>query len=289
MSTQTAWVNVNGKIMALKNATLPITDRGILFGDGVYEVLAIYKNHIRALRAHYERLVSSCEKILLNCPFTFAQFEQIIADLIKKNNLIDKDATCYCQITRGESLPRDFNFDINGKPNYFFQIKAFDFPKQDHLLKGFNAISHEDIRRLHCDVKSTCLQSSALLKHQAIEAQAEECLLHRDHHLTEGSSSNVFMVKDGIVYTPPLTRQILPGITRSLIVEYCQQLDLPIKEQAIKFANLYNADEVWITSTTRTLKPIIKIDDTMINNGNTGHFATKLIQHYLQQMEPPHD
>jgi len=281
----TKQVNLNGTLVPFDQASLPISDRGILFGDGVYEVIAAYNGHCRALDAHMDRLQKSLKGIALTSPLDSTSLKQAIFDCLKANDLQKNNAKIYIQVTRGESCPRDFNFSQSAKANYFIQVDAIDFPDFETLNHGYKAISHEDIRRAHCYIKSTCLQTSALLKHQAAEAGAEECIMHRKGLLTEGSSSNAFMVQDGIVYTPPLTKSILPGVTRQLVIDICQELGFAVKEVAIPFADLYQADEIWITSTTRTIKPITQLDDTILANGHPGPVWQQLIKTYQDNME----
>lgn len=283
MTTQ-SWVNLNGTLVPFDQATLSVSDRSVLFGDGVYEVIAAYQGQYRALDQHLDRLQKSLKAILLESPLTTSEWKQAIQATLEKNNLSQSDAVIYLQVTRGNSVPRDFNFAEDAKASYFIQTRAYDFPTYDRLNQGYKAISHEDIRRAHCYIKSTCLQTSALLKHQAVEAGAEECLLHRNELLTEGSSSNVFMIKDSIVYTPPLTKSILPGVTRALVIDSCQQLDFAVKQIAIPFEQLFTADECWITSTTRTIKPITQLDDIIIGKGQPGDIWQQVMKHYLEKM-----
>jgi D-alanine transaminase len=283
--TDNSWINLNGTLVPADQAVLPISDRGVLFGDGVYEVMAVYNGQCRALDSHLDRLEKSLQSILLPSPLDKSAWKKAFLDCLAKNNLSHSDAVIYLQVTRGDSLPRDFNFAKEAQATYFIQTRPFEFADYDTLNKGFTAISHEDIRRAHCHIKSTCLQTSVLLKHKAAEAGAEECIMQRDDYLTEGSSSNVFMVKDGTVYTPPLSKSILPGVTRSLVINLGKSLGLNIKEEPILFKNLTQADELFITSTTRTIKPIIQLDDTTIGNGQPGPIWQKLIKAYLKKME----
>jgi D-alanine transaminase len=284
-----SWVFLNGRWITLEAASLPITDRGILFGDGVYEMIAVYKGHCRALNNHLDRLEQSLNGILLRSPLSKESWKQAIYDCLKKNNLDHRDAAIYIQVTRGNSNPRDFDFSEEASAHYFIQARAFDFADIDELKQGCKVISHEDIRRANCFIKSTCLQTSALLKHQAVQAGAQECILHRDGYLTEGSASNVFMIKDDVIYTPPLTRSILPGVTRQLVIELCRELQITIQEKPIQFKDLYSADNLFITSTTRTIKPVNQLDDTMIGHGETGPICLKLMNAYLKKMENWHE
>ena len=289
MIAAAAWINLNVTLVPFEQASLPISDRGVLFGDGVYEVIAVYQGRYRRLQQHLDRLERSLQGILLPSPLSQSDFKKAIDDCLKVNNLDKRDAVIYLQVTRGNSIPRDFDFSENALAHYFIQARAFNFADIHQLQMGCKVISHEDIRRLHCYIKSTCLQTSALLKHQAIKAGAEECILYRDHYLTEGSASNVFMVKENIVYTPPLTVSILPGITRLLIIQLCHDLGITLKEEPILFRDLYQADELFIASTTRTIKPVIQLDDTIIGKGQAGPICQQLIHAYLKKMETPHE
>jgi D-alanine transaminase len=283
------WVHLNGQLIPFEKASLPLSDRGILFGDGVYEVIAVYQGRARALHRHLDRLEQSLSAILLRSPLTKEGWERAIYTCLEKNNLQNRDAVVYIQVTRGSSIPRDFDFSEDAIAHYFIQTRAFDFADRNQLKQGCKAISHEDIRRVDCFIKSTCLQTSSLLKHQAAIAGAQECLLHRDGFLTEGSTSNVFMIQDDVVYTPPLSRSILPGVTRQLVIDLCLDYHIEILEKPIAFKDLYQADNLFITSTTRTLKPISQLDDAMIGNKEAGPICLKLIDAYLKKMETWHE
>lgn len=276
-------VNLNGELLPLEKASLPITDRGILFGDGVYEVIAIYNGQCRALDKHLDRLANSLKAILLTSPLSKEAWRDAILELIKKNSLTQEDGAVYLQVTRGESFPRDFNFAEDAKAHYFIQTRKHVFPSYQTSGKTYKAITHEDIRRAHCYIKSTCLQPCALLKHEAVQAGAEECIMHRNGLLTEGTASNVFLVKDGIIYTPPLTKSILPGVTRGLVIELCENLGYAVKEIAIPLTDLYQADELWLTSTTRPITPITQLDDIIIANGEPGPLWQEVSQAFNKQ------
>lgn len=273
---------MDGKFKSRDEMSISIDDRGYYFGDGVYEVVKVYDGKLFTESAHINRLFQSADKIKITIPYTKEQIIGMIYELIARNELIDGHV--YLQITRG-SATRQHHFP---GPTVSPVITAYTVtatrPLSD-MEKGVSVKSVEDIRWLRCDIKSLNLLGSVLAKEEAKEAGCAEALLHRDGVVTEGSSTNMFGVKDGVVYTHPVSNLILEGITRQVVLELCKELSISVKEQAFTLAEAYEMDEFFYTSTTAEVMPITKIDDCQIANGKRGTITEKL-QHAFSAKIP---
>src|SRR5699024_837930 len=259
------------------DAYVDIEDRGYQFGDGIYEVIRTYSGESFMLDRHLERFKSSAEKINLRLPHKIEKIKEMIEKLKNNNNL--KDGTIYVQLTRGTSS-RTHGFPESSVPS---QLIAYTQPLKKPYKKqreGVYAILTEDIRWLRCDIKSLNLLGNVLVKQKAIEKECFEAIQHRDDLVTEGSSTNVFIVKDNCLYTHPITNLILNDITRCKVLELANTLKINIKEEAFSTQQLFNADEVFITSTTAEIMPIIKIDEKQINCGFPGVITKKIQENF---------
>ncbi|GGI10357.1 D-amino-acid transaminase [Gottfriedia solisilvae] len=251
-------VLLNNRIVDLKSANVNILDRGYQFGDGVYEVVRFYDHAYFELEAHLIRLKESCEKI--NIPFKM-HLKKLESDLVYLMNTCDySTGYVYIQITRGvmdrNHIYRD---QLDLKP----QLVAYTVKEEKRPLKlmeqGITVHVTDDIRWLLCDIKSLNLLGSVLAKNKAHEKGAKEAVLHRDGIITEGSSTNVFIVKDGTLYTHPANNLILNGITRRVIIDIAKKEGIPIKETAFTIDEFLNADEAFTSSTTAEIMPIVSV------------------------------
>jgi len=267
-------VYLNGRFLPLEDAKISVLDRGFTFGDGVYEVFLVYKRKIFRLKEHLERLERSLAGIYMKNPRTREGWTQILMDLVKDNPADDQ--SLYLQITRGVS-ERDHAIALAIEPTIFAMSKPL--PKRN-LVQGINAITCEDIRWKFCDIKAITLLPSVILRHQAIQEGATEAILYKGDTITEGAASNVFIVSHGVVKTPPKSSSILPGITRDLIVELLQEAGIPCKENNITRKELMQADEIWITSSTWEIVPVIKLDDSLVGDGQPGKLWHKAMDIY---------
>ena len=238
--------------MPLEQATISPMDRGFLFGDGVYEVMAQIDGKIRAKSLHRGRLEASLLAIGLSVPVDDV-FEQVDR-LTHKARL--KFAKIYVQITRGVGVTRDHAFPKHVTPTIFLTIS--DFSPQ--LLPPAKAIVRPDIRWLKNSIKSVSLLGNVLLLQEARDAGAVEAILYRDDCLTEASTSNVFLMTGQSLVTPPLSNLILPGITRHLIIKIAIELGLDVIERYVNVGELMNFDGVFVSSSTRGLQPIVELD-----------------------------
>jgi D-alanine transaminase len=246
------WCCLNGEMMPIKQAAISPMDRGFLFGDGVYEVMARVDGRIRAKSLHEARLRSSLDAIGLDISVT-----DVFSDV---DRLIDKagllDAKIYVQVTRGAAPVRDHAFPAQISPTVFLTISEFKAVSQ----KPAKAIVRPDIRWRRNSIKSVSLLGNVLLLQEARENGAQEAVLHRDEFVTEASTSNVFVIRGQTLTTPPLSDLILPGITRHLVIEMASTVGLKVIEEPVRVDSLGDADGVFVSSSTRGLMPIVELD-----------------------------
>jgi len=246
------WCCLNGTMMPIEQATISPMDRGFLFGDGVYEVMARVDGRIRAKSLHQARLQSSLDAIGLS-----ASVDDVFADvdrLTEKAGLLD--AKIYIQVTRGAASVRDHAFPSKISPTVFLTISEFAAISQKPSI----AIVRPDIRWRRNSIKSVSLLGNVLLMQEARDRGAHEAILHRDHLVTEASTSNVFVMRGQTLITPPLSDLILPGITRHLVIEMASTVGLNVIEEPVRVDSLGSADGVFVSSSTRGLMPIIELD-----------------------------
>lgn len=266
-------VFLNGQYLEKEKAFVSVMDRGFLFSDGVYEVIPVYNNKIFRLIAHLERLKNSLNALNIQNPYSQNHWQEVLKNLVLEKKTPNQ--SLYIQITRGVDKTRKHRTTTVLSPTVFVEsndLIPFDF---DYLKKGHICITKTDIRWHRCDIKSIALLANVLYA-QTVDKNIAETILVRDGVVTEGSSSNVFMIKKNVLWTHPENELILSGITRSVILELAKQNDLTIKESPFSLTQLYNADEVLISSSTREIMPITKVDGKLINGGKVGIFWEKL-------------
>ena len=269
-------VYLNGEYKPLAEASLNVLDRGFTFADGVYEVIPVFNRKLFRFEEHYQRLLNSLKAIYMDDPLTKKEWLDIFNKLI--DTVEEANQSIYLQITRGVT-ERDHDISLADKPTLFAMSRPI--VKKD-LSSGIKAITNEDIRWQYCDIKAIALLPSVLLRHKAKEQDAKETILHRDGIVTEGAASNVFIVKDDVVYTPPKNNYVLPGITRDLVVEILKENKFDILEEPIKLNQLLNADEIWICSSTWEIVPVIKLDNKSVGKGCVGPMWEKINNLYQQ-------
>ncbi len=259
-------VYLNGGFMPADEAMVPVLDRGFIFGDGVYEVIPVYSGRLFRLEHHLERLENSLAGIRLAPPRTREEWREILETLVERNG--GGDQSLYLHITRGVAK-RDHGFPPEAVPTVFAMSNPMADPAET-LHDGIQAITVEDIRWKLCHIKSIALLPNILLRQQAIDAGAAEAVLLREGQVTEGAATNVFIVKDGVIVTPPKSNLLLPGITRDLVVEICQANAIPCEERDISEAELRGADEVWVSSSTKEVVAVISLDGKPVGVGVPG-------------------
>lgn len=275
------YVIVGGEIVERAHASVDIEDRGYQFGDGVYEVIRVYNGKMFTAKEHLHRLQESAKKISIQIPYSTSKLEEKLNSLIEKNTL--KNGIVYMQFTRGAS-PRNHAFPSNVAPTFVAYTRNADRPVGS-MEEGVKTIFLEDIRWLRCDIKSLNLLGNLLAKQKAVEAGCFEAIQHRGEIVTEGSSSNVAIVKNGTVITHPANNLILNGITRQKVKQVCEQNQIPFEEKEFTLEELLRADEVFLTGTTVEVTPIIEVEEKKISSGIPGAVTRKLQQLIKDEIE----
>jgi len=276
-------VYLNGQFLPPDQAKVSVFDRGFIFGDGIYEVIPAFGGRLFRLPHHLARLEASLAAIRLRNPHTAQEWKDIFTRLVADQRAENAtgDQSIYLQVTRGVA-PRDHAFPPNVTPTVFAYAQPLKYPPPDQLAEGVAAITTEDIRWQRCDIKAIALLANALLRQQAIEQGAAEAILVRDGVVTEGAASNIFVVKKNRLLTAPKGPFILPGITRDLVVEIAGANNVACDELPVSIEALHAADEVWMTSSTKEILPITRINGRPVGNGKPGPMHARLFALYKE-------
>lgn len=261
-------IYLNGAFLPPNQAMVSVMDRGYLFGDGVYEVIPAYNGKPFRLDAHLQRLHNSLAEIRIREPMSTAEWRAMILELLEQNP--GTDQSIYLQVTRGVAPKRDHAFDDSLVPSVYAMVTPIAASDPAVARDGIKTITLADIRWHACNIKAITLLANVLLRQQAVDAGAAEAILLRDGYATEGAASNLFIVKRGLLITPPKSSQLLPGITRDVILELAANNALPYREGDISEAELRDADEIWMTSSTKEILPVTTLDDAPVGNGKPG-------------------
>lgn len=265
---------VDGKIVDLAENVVPMEDRGHQFGDGVYEVTRVYNKQCFAFKMHMDRLYRSLRELRIPAVYTYEELMDFHSLLIEESGITD--GAIYLQVTRGVA-PRTHAFPEQIVPRLTMSIRPGGARKTELLENGAKVILIPDERWLRCDIKSLNLLGNILGKQKAKEAGCFEAVMVRDGQVTEGTSSNVFLVKAGAIWTHPATNLILKGVTRTIIVEkVAPKLDLPIIEKPFSPEFLKDADEVFLLGTSTEVMPIVTIDKKLVKSGKPGELTKKI-------------
>lgn len=276
-------VLMNNELIDRKEAKVDIDDRGYQFGDGIYEVIRVYQSKMFTLKQHLDRLYHSAEKIDLTIPYSQAKLTTMLEELISVNHLAT--GTVYLQFSRGTQTPRNhiYKADLTANLVSYTTEKVRD-PKE--FRKGIATITVLDERWFHCDIKSLNLLGNLMATNQAAKSGAEEGIFYRSsEEVTECSHSNVSIIKDGILITHPADCLILNGITRQTILKVAKQHNIPVEERPFSLAELKTADEVFISSVSKEITAVAKVDDVVIGNGEIGPICEKLLTYYAEEIE----
>ena len=272
-------VYLDGKFLPPDQARVSVFDRGFIFGDGVYEVIPVFGGRLFRLPHHLARLEASLAAIRLRNPHTAEEWKTIFTRLMAEHGT--KDQSIYLQVTRGVA-PRDHAFPPNITPTVFAYSQPLKYPPVEQLTQGVTAVTTADIRWQRCDIKAIALLANALLRQQAIEQGAVEAILVRDNMVTEGAASNIFVVSGDRLVTPPKGPYILPGITRDLVVEIARANKIACEEKPVGIESLRTADEVWLTSSTKEILPITRIDGHPVGAGKPGPMHARMFALYKE-------
>jgi D-alanine transaminase len=272
-------VFLNGKLVPLEQANVSVLDRGFIFGDGVYELVPVYSRVPFRLDEHLTRLERSLGEAKIRNPYSRAQWRSHVYQLVDAQAFDDQGV--YFQVTRGVAK-RDHAFPKSLEPTVFMMSNPLLGPPPAQVEKGGAAVSATDNRWLRCDIKSISLIGNCLLRQMSAEAGAVETILFRDGKLTEASASNVFIVKRGVIHSPPKSNLILPGITYDVVSELAHANHLPIEFREVSEAEVRAADEIWVTSSSKEVLAIVELDGKRVGDGRPGPLFRRMHQLYQE-------
>ena len=274
-----ATVYLNGEWLPLEQARVPVLDRGFIFGDGVYEVIPVYSRQPFRLQEHLERLQDSLDGARLANPHDHAEWTGLIARMVGANQ--GEDQSIYLHITRGVAK-RDHAFpNPPVQPTVFMMSNPLITPPVELLASGVGAVTAPDNRWLRCDIKAISLLPNLLLRQMAIDAGCAETILIRNNEfMTEGAASNIFLVKNGILIAPPKDNFMLPGITYDVILEIAAASNIPYEVRKIAGKELSCTDELLLTSSTKEVLAITRLDNQPVGDGRPGQMFIRLHKLY---------
>ena len=267
--------------MPIENACISVLDRGFIFGDGVYEVIPVYSRRPFRLERHLHRLQHSLDGIRLKNPYTNDEWSDLIEQVVAKNE--GEDQSVYLHITRGVAK-RDHAFP-KVSPTVFMMSNPLFPPSSELLENGVSAVTASDNRWVRCDIKSISLLPNVLLRQIAVDTGASETILIRDGYLTEGSASNIFIVKDQVLLAPPKSHLMLPGITYDVMLELAANNNVIHEVREVTEDEVFSAEEIMLTSSTREVMPVTCLNDKPVGTGKPGARFIHLHQLYQQYKE----
>ena len=259
---------LDGAFLPLSQAKLSPLDRGFLFGDGVYEVIPAYAGRLFHLPAHLKRLQHSLDGIRLKNPHSDAEWTTLLNELVLKNG--GGDQAVYLQVSRGADVGRDHSFPAKVPATVFAMSSPLGGLPEELKTRGARVVTLQDIRWQRCDIKCTALLGNVLLRQQATDAGCHEGILIRDGHVTEGTASSLFVVEDGVLVTPPDGPELLPSITRDVVLQLAARIHLPVRRDRLPVSALERAEEVWLASSTREVYAVTQIDGKPVKDGTPG-------------------
>ncbi len=270
-------IYLNGEFMPIEEARVPVLDRGFIFGDGVYEVIPVYSRRPFRLREHLKRLQHSLDSIRLANPHSEEEWAELIGELVKRNQ--DEDQSLYLHVTRGVAK-RDHAFPPGVAPTVFMMSNPLVTSTPELVESGVAVVSAADNRWLRCDIKAIALLPNVLLRQLAVDAGAAETLLLRDGFLTEGAASNIFVVRDDVLLAPPKNNLMLPGITYDVILELAALASLKTEVRRISEHEVRTAQELWLTSSTKEVLAITRLDGKPVADGRPGPWFRQMHRLY---------
>lgn len=276
---------VNGIFSSMEEARVSINDRGLVFGDSVYEVLHVHRGRLWAAEQHYRRLARSLKAIGLE--IDLAQVRAWVEEALRRSGL--EEALVYLQVTAG-AAPRDHVRPSGLVPTVIVTVRHLLPMLEEMRLQGVKAITVAEHRWRRRDIKSTNLLPNVLAKEQAQQVGAYEAILvEADGTVTEGASTNVFLVHQGQLHTPPRSHSILPGITRELLIETARELGYAVHERRISLGELYQAEELFLSGTTTEALGVVELDGFPIGSGRVGPITLRLYEAYWERIRQGRD
>jgi D-alanine transaminase len=268
----------NGELLPLDRIAISPLDRGFIFGDGVYEVIPVYDGVALRAREHFERLQRSMNEIRLANPHPIERWLELVAGLLAHH---PGNQSLYIQVTRGAPPKRDHVMPKDLAPTVFMMCQPLATPSREVVENGVACITSEDFRWKKCHIKSTSLLGNVLARQLSADVGAAETILIRDGFVTEASSSNVFVVKEGVVAASPWDNLILLGITYDLLVRLAAEGGVKLEVRPIPEAELRAADEIWLTSSTKEVLAVTRLDARPVGSGKPGALFKRM--HALYQ------
>ena len=277
--------HLNGRFLPLAEAHLSPLDRGFLFGDGVYEVIPVYAGQLFHLRAHLKRLQYSLDAIRLRNPLSDPAWTALLEKLVAENG--GGDQALYLQVSRGADVGRDHSFPKGVPATVFAMCSPLAGLPEELKTRGAKVRTLQDIRWHRCDIKSTALLGNVLLRQEATDHGCHEAILLRDGHATEGTASALFIVREGIIVTPPKSPDLLPSITRDVVLELAERHRLPWSEARIPAGELSQVEEIWLASSTREVYAVTELDGAAAGGGRPGPHWRRMFDLFQQLKAAP--
>jgi D-alanine transaminase len=275
-------VYLNGQFLPIEEAKIPVLDRGFIYGDGVYELIPVYKRRPFRLPQHLMRLQHSLDGIRLANPHSEAEWTSIIGEIVARQPFDDQGV--YFQVTRGVAK-RDHTFPAGVAPTVFMMSNPLSTPSAEQVARGVAVVTADDNRWRRCDLKTISLLGNVLMRQLAADAGAVETVMFRDGNLTEASASNVLVVIRGGIVAPPKDNQILPGITYGAVYEFAREAGMPFGMRPVSRAEALVADEMWLSSSTKEVIAVTTMDGRPFSTGVPGPVFRKM--HALFQEHKP--
>jgi D-alanine transaminase len=272
-------VFLNGELLPLDEAKVPVLDRGFIFGDGVYELVPVYSRVAFRLDEHLARLERSLGEAKIRNPYSRQRWREIIYQLVDAQPFEDQGV--YFQVTRGVAR-RDHAFPRDIQPTVFMMANPLVNPPRAQVDAGGAAVSAQDNRWLRCDIKSISLLGNVLARQISADAGASETILFRDGKLTEASASNVFIVRRGVIVSPPKSSLILPGITYDVVTELARANGMPLEFREVPEAEVRSAEEIWVTSSSKEILAIVSLDGRKVGDGKPGPQFRRMYELYQE-------
>lgn len=277
-------VYLNGAYMPKEDALIPVDDRGFLFGDGIYEVTAVYNGNLFRWDRHLARMERGLGALRID--FDPGSLEPVHERLVEENGYGSTPVSyVYTQITRGVA-PRTHKFPPTPvQPSVYLFAGEYNRPAREAWDKGYQAVTVPDQRWLRCDIKTIQLLGNVFAAQAAVDSGVDEIVFVRDGMAVEGSHNNFFMVFEDTIATHPLSNQILPGITREVVLEMAEKLGIEVQERPVPLAEMFSADEAFHSGTLSEIKPCVGVDGRPIGNGKVGPVTRALFDAFLEETQ----
>ncbi|MBL8386150.1 MAG: D-amino acid aminotransferase [Burkholderiales bacterium] len=257
-------IYLNGEWMPIEQAKIPVLDRGFIFGDGIYELIPVYRRKPFRADGHLARLERSLAEVRIPNPYSRARWMELVTEIIARQSFDDQGV--YFQVTRGVAK-RDHAFPAGVTPTVFMMSNPLVTPSAEAYANGVACVTAPDNRWLRCDIKSTSLLGNVLMRQFAADRDAVETIMFRDGFLSEASASNVLIVKDGVIASPVKDNLVLPGITLDAAIELARDAGLPLTLRRIPEAEVRDADEVWLSSSSKEVLAVTRLDGKPVGHG----------------------